>query len=578
MSAPFVPSSPSARSVLSFPRLRLHPWPVHLGRTLASSQSTAPAPQPIRAAGKAILTGLGTLVILTILATAAMPLTPPAAADAVQPVRGGRLTFALSGSPDTLDPQKSSGTLTFQVVKSFYDTLVEVDEHGHLQPRLAVGWNLSADGTTWTFSLRPNVFFHNGQPFTAEDVKATFERIKNPATGSPKAGDFAAIERIEVLDPYTVRFILKEPSAPFIATLAQGWAAILPHELIAKGYDFGAHPVGTGPFVFDRWVRDSFIQMNRNPRFWQPGLPYLDSVEIRFVSESAVKVSGLLSGAFDAVDMVDPLQLPLLQRSPLVQVDRQPGSMVLVMALNHRSPGLNDVRVRQALAYALDREAILKSAYGPFTTITNTFMDPDSRYYPDSLGNPYPYNPARARELLAAAGYGNGTAKVGDRTVQLKPLVLDMVLPSNYPPHVKAGQLIQAQLAEVGVQVRIQLVDWSTWLSQVYVGRHYDLTVIGHTGKLDPDGRLAGFGDPAKNYLNYSNPQVVEWIDQARTARNLEDRVALYQKVLTQMSRDEAMVFLGVTDNLLIHRKTLHGWKQMYAIDTYDFSQAWKEQ
>jgi peptide/nickel transport system substrate-binding protein len=191
-------------------------------------------------------------MVLTLLLGVAIMINPA-------PAEAKNLNFALRGNPDTLDPHKTSGTLTFQTIKSVYDTLAEPDMSGKLVPALAERWQVSEDALTWTFYLRKGVVFHNGDQLTAQDVKATFGRIMDKATASPKAKEFRAITGIEAADDFTVIFKLKEPSSPLLATLASGWGAILPKSLIDAGHDFGNKPIGTGPFKLKEWVRDSRI-------------------------------------------------------------------------------------------------------------------------------------------------------------------------------------------------------------------------------------------------------------------------------------------------------------------------------
>ncbi|MBN2551928.1 MAG: hypothetical protein JXB06_04125, partial [Spirochaetales bacterium] len=174
------------------------------------------------------------------------------------------LEFALQGNPDTLDPHKTAGTLTFQTLKSVYDTLVEPDQTGKLVPALAEKWEISSDGLSWTFTLRPGVKFHNGDTLSSADVKATFERIMKEETGSPKRADYAAITAVEAPNAGTVVIRLSQPYSPLLATLASGWSAILPKSLIDAGHDFANQPVGTGPYRFVEWVRDSRVVLEKN--------------------------------------------------------------------------------------------------------------------------------------------------------------------------------------------------------------------------------------------------------------------------------------------------------------------------
>lgn len=487
-----------------------------------------------------------------------------AAASPPTLARGGVLVFALSGGPDTLDPQKTAATLSFQVMKSLYDTLAEPDDRGRLVPALATSWTTSADGTQWTFRLRPGVRFHHGKVLDAEDVVATFARIRDPKTASPKRGDYSAIQRVEVVDPLTVRFVLDRPFAPFLAALGQGWGAILPQDVLARGEDIGSHPAGTGPFRLEAWVRDSFLRLRRVDGYFLRGEPRLDSVEFRFVSDSAVKMAGLLAGEFDVVDAVSPLDIPRLIRDPRVVVQAESSATVIVVAVNNARPPFTDVRVRRALWHAIDRRAVLTTAYGPGAVPVAVFMDARSPYYVE-MGDPYPYDPERARRLLAEAGYPRGFST-------------DLTLPQPYEAHVKAGELVQAMLAQVGIQARIRVVEWGVWLSRIYGGRDFDLTIIGHTGKLDPDGRLAGFGDPRAptNYVNYANPRVAALIDAGRRTLRSDLRKRIYAEALRLMTEDAMMVFLGDPDLRMAMRRGVRHVRMMYAIDTYDLRRAEK--
>jgi peptide/nickel transport system substrate-binding protein len=502
--------------------------------------------------------------LLLFLVSAALVATVPGAPAGAQSPRD-RFTFALSGGPDTLDPQATAATLAFQVNKSLYDTLVEVDDDGKLMPALAESWAVSPDGLTWTFKLRSGVKFHHGKTLDAGDVKATLERILDPATRSPKRGDFGAIRSVEAVDPLTVRIVLAERFAPFLATLAQGWGAILPADLIARKQDFATKPVGTGPFTVTEWQRDSFIRLQRFDGYWIKGEPRLREVLIRFVPERAVKVAGLLSGEFDAVDGVDPLDLPRVQANPNVKVIRQVTSLVNVVAINNSRPVLRDVRVRRALWHAIDRKQVLKTAYGPESIVTNVFMDVTSPYYVD-IPDPYPYNPDQARKLLAEAGYGSG-------------LTLDLALPQPYPFHIEAGQLVQAMLAKVGVTAKPRVVEWGFWLSRIYAGGEYDLTIIGHTGKLDADGRLFGFGNPSAvppNYVRYDNAKVVDLLLAGRITTNPDHRKRIYAEALKMMTSDAMLIPLGTPFNYAATQKGVKDFRQLYAIDTYDFRKTTK--
>lgn len=466
------------------------------------------------------------------------------------------LNFALQGNPDTLDPQKTAGTLTFQVLKSVYDTLVEPDPAGQIVPALAERWEVSADGRTWTFTLRQGVVFHNGDRLTSRDVRATALRLLAKETASPKAIDYKVVAAVETPDDDTVVFKLSEPNAPLLATLASGWSAILPKSLIDSGHDFGSRPVGTGPFLLKEWVRDSRVVLVKNPNYWMKGLPRLDSVVIHIITEPSVAVQGLLSGQIDVAYRIDGKYVPQLQANADTKVESPLSANILVASLNCSRPPLNDLRVRQAINYAVDKQKVLDVAYGG-GKIGGTFMDYSSPYYKD-FSQLYPFNPQKAKALLAEAGVP-------------KERVFELFLPQNYDIHVKAGEMIQAMLTAVGLNVQIRLVDWSTWISDVYTKANFDLTVIGHTGKLDPDGTLGGYGIAAKRYVRWDNARAADLIARAARVSAFAERKKMYDEALELMAREVPFVYLGTPLDINGLRKNVSDFRMTPKLDTFDF-------
>jgi len=466
------------------------------------------------------------------------------------------LNFALQGNPDTLDPHKTAGTLTFQTLKSVYDTLVEPDMEGRLVPALAEKWDISPDGLSWTFTLRRDVVFHNGDKLTSKDVKATFDRIMNKETASPKAADYKAVQSVEAPEDYTVVFRLSVPNSPLLATLASGWSAVLPKSLIDAGHDFANKPVGTGPFRLTEWVRDSRVTLVKNPDYWMKGLPKLDGVNIHIITEQTVMIQALLGGQIDAAYRIDSKDVPTLEQNPNTKVDTKLSAMNLVMSINCSRTPLSDLRVRQAINHAIDKQQVLDVVYGGGKVI-GTFMDYGNPYYKDFAAL-YPYNPNRARQLLREAGVGP------DR-------VFELFLPQNYELHVKAGEMYQAMLTQVGLNVQIRMIDWSTWISDVYSKSNYDLTVIGHTGKLDPDGILGGYGVAARRYVRWENPRAAELIVKAATVSGFEERRKLYDEVLELMAREVPFMYLGTPYEYNGLRNNVVEFRMTPNLDTFDF-------
>jgi peptide/nickel transport system substrate-binding protein len=340
-----------------------------------------------------------------------------------------------------------------------------------------------------------------------------------------------------------------------LATLASGWSAILPAHLIEAGHDFSSKPVGTGPFKFKSWIRDNQILLEKNPSYWMPGKPKVQGVEFRIITERSIQVQGLLSGQLDVIDMYDAIDLPLLQKNPQVKVEKVLTSLVMVLAMNTSRPPLNDLRVRQAINFAIHKQEALDVAYGGGIPV-GTFMDASDPFYVD-FTSLYPYNPEKAKQLLREAGVATDQP-------------LEMVLPQNYEPHVRAGQIYQEMLQRVGLSVKIRLVDWSTWISDVYRKANYDLTVIGHTGKLDPDSRLSNYGTD-KTYVRWIHPEAASLITRARQTTHVEERKALYSRVLEIIAKEVPFVFVGTSYRYIGTRKSIEGFRIQPKLDAYDF-------
>lgn len=464
---------------------------------------------------------------------------------------------ALSGSPDSLDPHKTSGTLTFQTIRSIYDTLVEPDRDGRIVPALAESWQVSDDSLVWTFRLRDGVTFHDGSDFDARDVAATFNRVLDESVASPNAADFAAISDVEAADDLTVVFTLSEPFAPLLSSFASGWGAILPSELIESGHDFGIEPVGTGPFVLSEYLMDSRAVLTRNEDYWMEGYPLVDEVVLNIIPEPAVQLQGLLSGQVDILANYAPSDedLKLLEGYDSVEINRNVTALVMVIAMNTSRDYLDDIRLRQAVAHAVDKQAVLDIAYGGGEPV-GTFMDINDPFYEDFTGL-YPYDPDRAEQLIAELEIP-------------EDVVFTMTLPQNFDPHVKAGQLYQEMLEKVGLKVEIRLVDWSTWISDTYRAANYDMTVIGHTGKLDPDGRLAGYGDGGM-YVRWTSPRAAQAIETARSVLDFEERRRLYTVALEEMARDVPFVFVGTNYRYIFTRERISGFHMDQKLDSFDF-------
>ena len=460
------------------------------------------------------------------------------------------LNVALSGSPDTLDPHRTTSTLTFQVTRSVYDTLVEPNENGEIVPALAKRWVYTDDATRLTVTLRKNANFHDGTPLTARDVIASLERLQGAE--SPRAGEYAAIVDIEKISEYEIAIVLSQPAPALIATLASGWSAILPAHLIEEEHDFSTTPHGSGPFVFGIWSAGSAIEMVRNPHYWQKNTPIVAGVTFHILTENVIRVQGLLNGAIDVVDVIDAADIPMLQENSDITVHERIAGLTMVIAINTTRPPLDALPFREALSLAVDKQRVLDQAYGGGEPIA-TFIDYSDPSYPD-ISDQYSYDPERAAQIAA------------EYAIE-QPLT--MVLPQNFQPHVRAGEIYQQMFAEVGIPVELVLVDWPTWINEVYLGSDFDLTVIGHTGHLDPSPR---FDELA--YTGWSNQQLNELVAAAAVEGDPQQRTALYHQAFEIIAAELPFVFVGTNIRHVTTRSAVDGVHIDSKLDTFDFRQA----
>ena len=464
------------------------------------------------------------------------------------------VSLALSGNPSTLDPQATTETLTFQVARSLYDTLLEPDEQGNLRPALASTWEVSADNLSIIFHLRKDVFFHDGSPFDGADVLATVRRIQSQDFASPSAGEFEVIEELSLIDDFTVRFDLAEPSAPLLYTLASGWAAILPSEAIEGGHNFADDPIGTGPFTLNDWVADERIDLSRNEDYWGD-LPEVERLLFQIIPEPSVQVQSIISGQVDILYIINEEDIPILEAADNIVLETLNSSLVLVMAINTSRDTLSRLPMRQALSHAIDKQRVLDLAYGGGTVI-GSFNDVGNPFYEDYSAL-HAYDPDRARQLVEETGYSSDQ-------------VFDLVLPQNFAPHVRAGELYQEMLRKADIQAKIRLVDWPTWISDVYGNANYDLTVIGHTGKLDPDGRFIGYGS-GDMYVRWPNSELASLIEEGRRTIDIPARREIYNRVQRIFAEQLPFVFVGTPIRRIAYSSDIQGFIMTPNLDSFDF-------
>lgn len=449
---------------------------------------------------------------------------------------GGDLRAALTGEPDVLDPATSSIYTGAQVYEGIFSKLIDMDADGKFVPDLASAWT-QVDAKTWKFTLVTNATFHNGEKFSSADVKYTFDRILDPKTASAYAGLYAQIESVEAPDPATVVFHLKSSFGPFLTNLATN-GEIVNKKAIESG-DPARKPVGTGPFEFVEWVQGDHITVKKNPTYFKKGLPHLDSVTFRFLPVDQSRIDGLSAGELDWVDAIPLQQVSTLKDDPrFTYVSNGVAGIPDYIALNTRKPPFDNVKVRQAVALAVNRADIRDVAYLGTGELGLTEMPTGSSWY-DAEGLFAPdQDIAKAKELLKEAGYPNGLS------------VEYLGLPQ-YPELLKTGQVLRDELKQIGVDMSIKQVDVSVWYDNFVKGT-YQITSAYQERTIDPDNfysLVLKSGGPI-NSTGYSNKDVDALIDKAASSDKDADRKELYRQIRTIVTKDSPLVF--------VHFETLH--------------------
>ena len=491
--------------------------------------------------------GVGPPVLVGVLLLAfATALTPAIAQERpVSAAAGSVYRRPLGNEPPTLDPARISDIYGRSVAQQIFDGLVEYDQTLTIAPALAQHWKASRDGLTWTFTLRKGVRFHHGREVTADDVVFSLTRLLDPKIRSTAAdlftniqgaqsfreGRATSVRGITALDPSTVRVVLEEAQVPFVSMLAVGHAKILPRDLVTQQGDaFGSAPVGTGPFRFERWERRKEIVLAANPDYFG-GAPRLSRIVYRIFPDEQ---SGAMFDEFRRGRLEDspvPMQdyPKLLASTDAIHVKR-PMFSVRFLGLNTRVKPFGDPRVRQALLYALDREAIVQeSTRGRFVMARGILPPGTLGFNPRLVG--YPHDTAKARELLAQAGHPEGRG--------LPPITIGATVKLD-PEHAR----VVRHLAAVGVQAEFKYVtDWPQFSRMLAEGQFAAFQYAWFADFPDPDNFLYKLfhSKSPRNYTGYANPQLDDLLVRARNETDLQRRVDLYRRA-EHLIMDEAVV------------------------------------
>ena len=478
--------------------------------------------------------------------------TPSASAQTGEPSYGGSVTVGIAQDLNSLDPHLASTAGTREVMFNLFEGLMKVGSDGEVVPAVASGYQVSEDGLTYTFSLREGVKFHNGETVTAADVVYSLERCAGSENeGTPLMSAFANVESVAASeDGSTVTVTLKQPSLEFIFSMT---AAIIPE---GSGATITEDPVGTGPFKFVSYTPQQSLVAEKFSDYW--GTPaYLDKVTFQIITNTNTLVMGLKGGTLDMVIHLPNTVESEVKDSFTVQQDTM--KLVQALYLNNAVKPFDDVRVRQAMYYAINVPEIIDFVSGGAGVATGTSMYPAySKYFLPELAETYKQDTEKAKTLLTEAGYPDG-------------FTMTITVPSNYTQHVETAEVIAEQLKAVGIEVKIDPVEWATWYSEVYKGRNYEATVTGISANdMTAKEMLARYSSAhSKNFINFHDEGYDRVIAAADATLDADEQTQLYLQAERILNEQAASLWIQDLCDLVVMKPELGGFTfyRTYVLD-----------
>lgn len=425
------------------------------------------------------------------------------------------ITVGMQLEPPNLDPTGGAAAAIDEVVyANVFEGLTRYRADGSVAPGLAKSWTISADGLVYTFTLHSGVTFHDGTAMNADDVKFSLDRARAEESTNAQKRLFTGIASVDVVDPLTVKITLSTPDGGFITNLAWGDAVIVAPESID---DAKTAPVGTGPFTMQRWVQGDRVELARNPNYWGDPVA-LEKATFKFISDPTAAFAAMMAGDIDAFPGYPaPETLPQFEADPRFRVIVGSTEGETILSTNNKAEKLSDIRIRQAIAHAIDRQAIIDGAMFGFGTPIGTHFAPHNPDYVDLTGGSM-HDPDRARALLKEAG--------------AEAITLSLKLP---PPSYarRGGEIIAAQLREVGITTEIENLEWAQWLEQVFRGKDFDLTIVSHTEPMD----IGIYANP-DYYFQYDSAEFQGLMDELKLATDPADRTRILQAAQRRIADD----------------------------------------
>lgn len=432
------------------------------------------------------------------------------------------ITIGMVLEPPILDPTAGAAAAIKEVTyANVFEGLTEFGPDGSVKPALAKSWDVSDGGKVWTFHLQTGVTFQDGTPFSADDVKFSFDRARGDGSPNAQKPKYAEIDSVDVVDPATVKFTLKAPDGNFTFLTSLGDSSILSPKSVA---DEATHPVGTGPYSFADWVKGDHIDLVRNDHYWGKA-PQIAKATFKFISDPNAAFAAVMSGDVDYFPQFPaPETLAQFNGNPQFKVLVGTTEGETILSINNRNAPLNNVKVREAIAHAINRKDIIDGAMFGYGTPIGTHFPPHNPDYVDLTGLSN-YDPALSKKLLAEAG------------VTL-PLKLRLALPP--PPYARrGGEIIQQELKAVGIDTEVTNMEWAQWLDQVFKRHDFDLTIVSHVEANDIDI----YARP-DYYFGYNNPAFQALMQKLQQTSDTAARSALLKEAQTMIAKDYVNGFL----------------------------------
>ncbi|MCO7176332.1 ABC transporter substrate-binding protein [Sporolactobacillus kofuensis] len=458
-----------------------------------------------------------------------------------------QLVIGLDNDPPQLDPQKSSAAVDRQVFQSIYNTLVDIDVNGKIVPELATSWKITNGGKVYTFNLRKDVKFQDGTPFNAKAVKFNFDRELDPKSASPRLSEIGSISKVTVLSPYQVQVTLKQPFSPLLSILTDRAGMMLSPTAVKKeGANFSNHPVGTGPYKFVERVKQDHITVKAFKGYWGKK-PKIQTIVYHPYADGNVRLTNLTSGNVDLVNTIDYKDIDRVKKNPNLKVDEKDAIGFQGIVLNVHQAPLNNVKIRQAINLAIDRESIAKVIFHNYVTPATSPL-PVSSWAHDSSLKQTTADTAAAKKLVQESG--------------LKNVHFTLKIPAGSAQNQQLGQMVQSMLKKVGINVKLEMVEFGTMIQQG-TEHNFDAINLGWSGRMDPDGTIYSWfiTKGGNNDMGYSNANVDKWLNQARTVSSKQERTQLYHKISQQLWKDAPYISIYYPNDYKAMKKSVQGFQ-----------------